>query len=50
VVERNFGWSARFRRLVRDFERPAETLAGLHFVAFAMLMLAKFVKTIAFVL
>ena len=50
VVERSFGWSARFRRLVRDFERSAETLAGLHFVAFAMLMLAKFVKTIAFVL
>jgi len=50
VVERSFGWVARFRRLVRDFERSAETLAGLHFVAFAMLMLAKFVKTIAFVL
>ena len=50
VVERSFGWSARFRRLVRDFERSAETLAGLHYVAFAMLMLAKFVKTIAFVL
>lgn len=50
VVERSFGWSARFRRLVRDFERSAETLAGLHFVAFSMLMLAKFVKTIAFVL
>jgi transposase len=50
VVERSFGWSARFRRLVRDFERSAETLAGLHFVAFAMLMLAEFVKTIAFIL
>ena len=31
VVERSFGSSARFRRLVRDFERSAETLAGLHF-------------------
>lgn len=50
VVERSFGWAARFRRLVRDFERSAATLAGLHFVAFAMLMLAKFVKTFAFVL
>lgn len=50
VVERSFGWSARFRRLVRDFERSAETLAGLHFVAFAMLMLANFMQTIAFVL
>lgn len=50
VVERSFGWSARFRRLVRDFERSAETLAWPHFVAFAMLMLPKFVKTIAFIL
>ena len=50
VVERSFGWTARFRRLVRDFERSAETLAGLHFVAFAMLMLAKFVQPIAFLL
>jgi hypothetical protein len=29
---------ARFRRLARDYERLAETLAGLHFVAFAMLL------------
>jgi len=50
VVERSFGWMARFRRLVRDFERSAETLAGLHFVAFAMLMLAKFIHSIAFLL
>ena len=50
VVERSFGWSARFGRLVRDFERPAETLAGLHFVAFAMLMLANFMKKMAFVI
>ena len=47
VVERSFGWTARFRRLVRDFERSAATLAGLHFVAFAILMLARFVKSIA---
>jgi len=37
VVERSFGWLARFRRLARDYERLTETLAGLHFVAFAML-------------
>ena len=43
----SFGWTARFRRLVRDFERSAATLAGLHFVAFAILMLARFVKSIA---
>jgi transposase len=50
VVERSFGWMARFRRLVRDFERSAETLAGLHFVAYAILMLANFVTSIAFIL
>lgn len=38
VVERSFAWTARFRRLARDYERLPETLAGLHFVAFAMLM------------
>ena len=38
VVERSFAWMARFRRLTRDYERLSETLAGLHFVAFAMLM------------
>ncbi len=41
VVERSFGWMARFRRLARDYERLPETLAGLHFVAFAILMLAR---------
>jgi transposase len=39
VVERSFAWTTRFRRLVRDYERLPETLAGLHFVAFACLML-----------
>lgn len=39
VVERSFAWSARFRRLARDYERLPETLAGLHFLAFAILML-----------
>jgi transposase len=43
VVERSFGWLARFRRLARDYERLPETLAGLHFVAFAMLLLSRFV-------
>ncbi len=41
VVERSFAWSARFRRLARDYERLPSTLAGLHFVAFACLMLTK---------
>src|SRR4029079_15017924 len=41
VVERTFGWAARFRRLTRDYERLPETLAGLHYVAFSFLMLHK---------
>ena len=41
VVERDFAWAARFRRLARDYERLPETLAGLHFVAFACLMLQR---------
>ena len=39
VVERSFGWMARFRRLARDYERLAITLAGYHWLAFACLML-----------
>jgi len=41
VVERSFAWVARFRRLARDYERLPETLAGLHFLVFAILMLVK---------
>ena len=41
VVERSLAWSARFRRLAKDYERLPETLAGLHFVALAILMLVK---------
>lgn len=44
VVERSFGWAARFRRLARDYERLPETLAGLHYLAFAVLMLKRFVE------
>lgn len=39
VVERSFAWTSRFRRLARDYERLAETLKGLHFLAFACLLL-----------
>jgi transposase len=46
VVERSFGWMARFRRLVRDYERLAETLVGLHFVAFAMLLAQRFITVL----
>jgi transposase len=48
VVERSFGWMARFRRLARDYERLPDTLKGLHFFAFAVLMLSKFVHLMAF--
>jgi transposase len=44
VVERSFAWTTRFRRLVRDYERLPETLAGLHFLAFAILMLKRVVR------
>jgi transposase len=50
VVERSFGWAARFRRLARDYERLPETLAGLHYLAFAILMLRNFVSLMAHVL
>jgi len=47
VVERSFAWAARFRRLARDYERLPETLAGLHDLAFAILMLRDFVSVMA---
>jgi transposase len=47
VVERSFAWAARFRRLARDYERLPETLAGLHFLAFAILMLKRLVEALA---
>jgi len=43
VVERSIAWVARFRRLARDYERLAGTLAGLHFVAFAILLAHRFI-------
>ena len=47
VVERSFAWASRFRRLVRDYERLPETVAGLHVVAFACLMLNRLVTLAA---
>jgi transposase len=41
VVERTFGWFGRFRRLARDYERLAETLAGWHWLASLTLLLGK---------
>ena len=40
IIVRSFGWTTRSRRLVKDYERLRETVAGLHFVASACLMLA----------
>jgi len=48
VVERSFGWLSRFRRLARDYERLPETLAGLHSVAFVMLLLPRFIRLMAY--
>lgn len=39
VGERTFAWLARCRRLAKDYERLPATLAGLHFIAAACLML-----------
>jgi transposase len=39
VIERDFAWTGRFRRLARDYERLHTTLEGLHYVAFALLAL-----------
>lgn len=49
-VERSFAWTARFHCLACDFERLPETFRSLHFLAFAILMLQTFVKTIAHLL
>ena len=46
VVERSFAWAARFRRLARDYERLPDTLAGLHFLAFAILLLKRFISLV----
>ncbi len=44
VVERSIAWLARFRRLTRDYERLPLTFKGLHFLAFACLMLNNVVE------
>jgi transposase len=46
VVERSHAWLARFRRLARDYERLPETLRRLHFLAFALLLLTRFVALV----
>ncbi|HEY0784721.1 MAG TPA: transposase, partial [Acidobacteriaceae bacterium] len=39
VVERSFAWATRCRRLVKDYERYATTLASFHVIAFVGYML-----------
>ncbi|KAB0677974.1 transposase [Aureimonas leprariae] len=41
VVERSFAWMACFRRLACDYERLPVTLAGLHLIAFVILLLRR---------
>jgi transposase len=47
VVERSFAWAARFRRLARDDERLPEPVVGLHFLAFACLMVHRLLTVVA---
>ncbi len=47
VVERTFAWLGRFRRLARDYERLAETLAGWHWVAAVVLLLKRIAELTA---
>ena len=47
VVERSFGWMARFRRLARDYERLAQSLAGFHLVAVTIVMATRLTRLLA---
>ena len=47
VVERSISWMRRFRRLAKDYERLPGAVAGLHFLAFAWLLLSRAVKLFA---
>ena len=46
VVERDFAWMARFRRLAKDYERLPKTVVGLHLVDFAFLLLHRAISFI----
>jgi transposase len=46
VVERSFGWTTCFRRLVRDDERLLTTGTGLHVVDVTSLMLHRLVTIV----
>ena len=44
IVERTFAWLSRFRRLARDFERYARTVAAFIHLAMIRIMLKRLVK------
>ena len=41
VVERTFGWMIRWRRLVRDYERPLDVFEAMIHVAMGALLLRR---------
>ncbi len=41
---RAFAWLTRFRRLAKEYERLPETVAGVHLVAFSVLMVGRVVR------
>jgi transposase len=45
IVERTFAWLSRFRRLARDFERYARTVAAFIRLAMIRIMLKRLVAT-----
>jgi len=47
VVERTNAWAARFRRLVRDYERLEKVLAGSHLAAFGILLVQRLLPHLA---
>ena len=44
IVERTFAWASRYRRLARDFERYARTVAAFFRLAMIRLMLRRLTK------
>ena len=45
LVERTFAWLSRFRRLARDFERYARTVAAFIHLAMIRIMLQRLVAS-----
>ena len=47
VLESKLISQVLFRRLARDYERLAQTLAGFHYIAFVFLMLHRIIPFIS---